>query len=126
MAATPGSERSSSTDDDTDDAEYVSCFLEWLGLDPDCKRMMADNMKMLAHHERKLGNKPVPICQQAVNEDPELFTEAREQVTAAMYEMPDAIVLSETRHGNILYFGSGQGKRKADTDRGKRKQVRKE
>jgi len=48
--ATPGSESSCSDDDDTEDEEYVSGFLEWLGLDPDCKRMMDDETKMLAHH----------------------------------------------------------------------------
>jgi len=124
--ATPSSESSSSNDDDTEDEEYVSCFLEWLGLDPDCKRMMDDETKMLAHHERKMGNKAVPIFQQAVNEDPELFTEARSQITAAVYAMCEAIVRFDTRLGNISYFASGQGKRKADTDGGKRKRVRKE
>jgi hypothetical protein len=124
--ATPGSESSSSDDDDTEDEEYVSCFLEWLGLDPDCKRMMDDETKMLAHHERKMGNKAVPIFQQAVNEDPELFIEARAQITAAVYAMREAIVRFDTRLGNISYFASGQGKRKADTDGGKRKRVRKE
>jgi len=123
---TPSSESSSSNDDDTEDEEYVSCFLEWLGLDPDCKRMMDDETKMLAHHERKMGNKAVPIFQQAVNEDPELFTEARSQITAAVYAMCEAIVRFYTRLGNISYFASGQGKRKADTDGGKRKRVRKD
>jgi hypothetical protein len=75
--ATPGNESSCSDNDDTEDEQYVTCFLEWLGLDSDCKRMMDDEMKMLAHHERKMGNKAVPIFQRAVNKDPELFTEAR-------------------------------------------------
>jgi hypothetical protein len=73
-----------------------------------------------------MGNKAVPIFQQAVNEDPELFTEARPQITAAVYAMREAIVRFDTRLGNIWYFASGQGKRKADTDGGKRKRVRKE
>ena len=126
--ATPNSESSSSDDDDddTEDEEYVSCFLEWLGLDPDCKRMLDDETKMLAHHERKMGNKAVPIFQQAVNEDPELFIEARAQITAAVYAMREAIVRFDTRLGNISYFASGQGKRKADKEGGKRKRVRKE
>jgi len=125
--ATPSSESSSSDDDDgTEDEEYVSCFLEWLGLDPDCKRMLDDETKMLAHHERKMGNKAVPIFQQEVNEDPELFIEARAQVTAAVYAMHEGIVRFDTRLGNISYFARGQGKRKADTEGGKRKRVRKE
>jgi len=70
----------------------VSCFLHWLGLDPDCMRMLDDETKMLAHHVRKMGNKAVPIFQQAVNEDPELFVEARVQITAAMYMLGRAIV----------------------------------
>jgi len=85
--ATPGSESSCSDDDDTEDEEYVRCLLEWLDLDPDCKKMMDYEMKMLAHHERKMGNQAVHIFQQAVNEDPELFTEARAQITAAGYAM---------------------------------------
>jgi len=40
--ATPGSGSSRSEDDHTEDEEYVSFFLEWLGLDPDSKRMMDD------------------------------------------------------------------------------------
>jgi hypothetical protein len=124
--ATPGSERSSSNDDNTEDEKYVSCFLEWLSLDPDCKRMLDDEMKMLAHHVRKLGNKAIPIFQQAVNNDPELFTEARAQITAAVYAMCEVIVRVDTWLGNIAQFASGQGKRKADTDGGKRKRVCKE
>jgi len=54
--------------------------------------MMDYETKMLAHHKRKMGNKAVPIFQQAVNENPELFTEARAQNTAAMYAMRAAIV----------------------------------
>jgi hypothetical protein len=124
--ATPGSESGSSDDNDTQDEEYVSCFPEWLGLDPDCKRMMDDETKMLAHRERKIENKAVPIFQQAVNEDPELFTEPRAQIPAAVYAMRKAIVQFDTRLVNISYFASGQGKRKADTDGGKRKRMRKE
>jgi len=124
--ATPGTKISRSDDDDTEDEEYVSCFLECLGLDPDCKRMMDDETKMLAHHERKMVIKAIPIFQQAVNEDPELFTEARAPITAAVDAMREAIVRFDTWLGNISYFASGQGKRKADTDDGKRKRMRKE
>jgi hypothetical protein len=123
---TPSSECSSSDEDYTEDEEYVGCSLKWLGLDPDCKRMMDDETKMLAHHERTMANKAVPIFQQAVNEAPKLFTEARTHITAGVYAMREAIVEFDTRLGNILYFACGQGKRKADTDCGKRKRVRKE
>jgi len=124
--ATPGRKSSSSDDDNTEDEEYVSCFLEWLGLDPDCKRMMYDETKMLAHHERAMANTAGPIFQQSVNKYPELFTEARAQITAAVNAMRQAIVRFDTRLGNISYFPSGQGKSKADTDGGKGNQVRKE
>jgi hypothetical protein len=49
--ATPGSESSSSDDDDTKDAEYMNGFLEWLRVDPDYKRTMDDETKTVAHHE---------------------------------------------------------------------------
>jgi hypothetical protein len=88
--------------------------------------MMDDETKMLAHHERKMGNKAVPIFQQVVNEDTELFTVALAQITAGVYVMREAIVQLDTQLGNISYFASGQGQRKADTDGGKRKRVRKE
>jgi len=39
--------------------------------------------------------------------------------------MREAIVGLKTRFGNMLYFPSGEGKRKEDTDGGKRKQLRK-
>jgi hypothetical protein len=37
--------------------------------------------------------------------------------------MCEVIVQFDTRHVNFSYFASGQGKLKADTDRGERKQV---
>jgi len=52
--------------------------------------------------------------------------EARAQVTAAMYVMREGIVPFDTRLGNISYFTSHQGKRKADTEGGRRKRVRME
>jgi len=73
-----------------------------------------------------MGNKAVPIFQQAVNEDPELVTEARAQITAGVYAMREAIVRFDTRLRHISYFASGQGKRKADTEGGQTKRVRKE
>jgi hypothetical protein len=108
---TPGSESSNSDDDGTEVEEYVSCFLEWLGLDPDCKRMLDDEMKMLIHHERKMGNKAVPTFQQALHEDPELFIEARATLTAALYGIREAIFRFDTRLGNISYFTCGQEKK---------------
>jgi len=54
--------------------------------------MLNDEMKMLAHHERKMGNQAIPIIQRAVNEDPELYIEAQAWVTAALYAMCEAIV----------------------------------
>jgi len=56
--ATPSSESSSSDNNNsTEDEEYVSCFVQWLGLNLNCKRILKDKMKMLAHHRRKMGNK---------------------------------------------------------------------
>jgi len=124
--ATPGSKNSSSDNDNTEVDQYVSCFPEWLGLDPDCKRMLDDEIKMLAHHGRNMGNKAIHIFQQAVNSDPELFVETQAQVTAALYAMREAMVRFNTRLGNISFFASCQGKRKADTEGGRRQQVRKE
>jgi hypothetical protein len=81
---------------------------------------------MMAHHQRKMQNKAISIFQQAVNEDPKLFPEARALITAAVYEMCKAIVGFDTYVGNISYFASGLGTRKANTDGSKRKLVRKE
>jgi len=103
----------------------MSCFLEWLGLNPNCKRMLDDETKIMAHQGSKLGNTAVPIFQQAVNKDPEWCIEARAQVTAALYAMLEAIVRFDSRLGNISYITTGQGKRTADTDAGRRKRVRK-
>jgi len=55
-----------------------------------------------------------------------MVTEVRAQLTAAMYTMREVIVWFNTWLGNISYFASGQGNRKADTDGGKRKHVCKE
>jgi hypothetical protein len=81
--ATRGSE-SSRSDNDTKDEEYMSCFLEWLGLDPDCKRMMHHKTTMLAHHKRKMANQGITLFEHVVNNDLELCTEARPHITAAV------------------------------------------
>jgi len=73
-----------------------------------------------------MGNIAIPIFQQAVNDDPKLFTQARAQITAAMYMMHEAIVRFDTPLGNIPYCPGGQGNWTADTDGAKRKQVCKE
>jgi len=68
-----------------------------------------------------MGNNAIPIFQHAVNEDPELFIEARAQVTAALYAMCEAILRLDTRLSNISYFTRGQGNRNADREDGRRK-----
>jgi len=72
--------------------------------------MLHNEMKMLPNHERKMRNKAIPIFQQAVNEYPELFTEAQAQITAAVYVMTEEIVPFDTRLGNISYFTSDERK----------------
>jgi len=121
--ATPDSDSSSSDHNNTEDGEYVSCSLEWRGHNPDCKRMLDNETKMLAHHKGKMENKAVPIFQHTVNKDPELCVHARAQVTAPMYAMREAIVPFDTRLDNMSYFTSGQGKRKTDTEGGRRMRV---
>jgi len=125
--ATPSSESSSlDNNEGTKEEDYLSCVLEELGLDPDSKRMLDNETNMLAHHKRKLKNKAIPIVKRAVNEDSELLIEAWAQVTAVFYAMREVIVRFHTRLGNISYFTSRQGKRKAGTEGGKRKWVCKE
>jgi len=82
--ATSSNESSSSGHDDTKYEEYMKCFLEWLSLDSDCKRMLDNTTKMLASHKSRKGNKAIPIFQHTVDEDPELFTEAQAQTIAAV------------------------------------------
>jgi hypothetical protein len=59
-------------------------------------------MKMLAHHQSNIGNKVIPIFQQAINEDPELGIQARQQIPAAIYMMDEATVSFDTWLSNIL------------------------
>ena len=54
----------------------------------------------MAHHKRIMRNRAVTIIPPAVNEDPELFIEARAQITAAVYAMRDKIVRFDIRIGN--------------------------
>jgi hypothetical protein len=56
-AATPCSKRTSSDDNHIDDEELVRCCLEWLGLHPDYNRMLHNERKMLAYHQRNGGTK---------------------------------------------------------------------
>ena len=60
--------------------------------------MLDGGTKMLAHHKRIMRNRAVTIIPPAVNEDPELFIEARAQITAAA--MRDTIVRFDIRIGN--------------------------
>ena len=83
-------------------------------------------MKMLAHHQKNMKNKAVPIIQQAVKKDLELFIEARARVTAVLYAMCKAIVRFDTWLRKISCFTNIQGARNADTEGGMEKQVRKE
>jgi len=46
--------------------------------------MLDDETNMLAHHDRKMGNKTILVCQQELKEDPELFSVARPQITDAV------------------------------------------
>jgi len=73
-----------------------------------------------------MRNEAVSIFQQAVNEHTKLSIDTWAQTTAAVYVMCTAIVRFNTGLGKILYFASGQGKRKAGKEGGKRKRVRKE
>jgi len=123
---TTSSSGCSSYDDDTEDEEYVSWYLDRLSLDPDRKRMWDGKTMMLAHHERKIGNKSVPNSQQAVNKDLELFIESEVQFAVVGYWIYEVIVPFDTQLANIPCFANCQGKRKADTDGVKRKRERKE
>jgi hypothetical protein len=105
---TPSSHIGCSDDNDSEDEEYVCCFLDLLGLDPVCSRMLHDKMKTLVFHERYMVNNAVPLIPQAVNENPKLFIEARAHITAARYTILKAIVRFDTWPGNILYFTNSQ------------------
>jgi len=124
-AATPSSE-SSSTDNDIEHEDHIRFSLEWLSLDPDCKRMLDDETKMLLLQKSKMGNEAVHIFQQAVHKDPEWFILAQGRNAAAMYAMRQAIVRFLAHLGITSYFARGQGNRQADMEGGRRQQVRKE
>ena len=61
--ATPGSQSSGFDDNDTEDEKSTCCFLGWLGIDTDCKRILDDKVKILAHHKRRMGNTAIYIVQ---------------------------------------------------------------
>jgi len=124
LPATASSKRSSS-DDNTEGVDDTSWFLVLLSLDPDYIRMLDDERKLLAHHERDLRNKAIPIFQWAVHEDPQLIIEARAQITVAIYTICEAIVWFNSWLRNILYFASGERNRTADMEGGRRKSERK-
>lgn len=73
-----------------------------------------------------MWKKIVPILEEAVNEDPELFTQAWAQITAAVYVMSEAIDRFDIRLGNISCVASGPDNCNADSDGGKRKRVHSE
>ena len=104
----------------------MSCFLDCLGLDPNYKRMLNNEMKILAHYKRTKGNKVIPILQQAENEDRELYTKARAQLTAAMSMIIELIVHSHTQCCKISHLARGHGNRKSYTESRRIKQICKE
>lgn len=63
--------------------------------------MLGDKARIMACHERKMGNKTIPIFQLAVKKDPELIIEAWVQDTVAVYVIHLAIVQFDTHLGNI-------------------------
>jgi hypothetical protein len=85
----------------------------------DYKGMLDDEIKLLAHRMRSMGNKTIPFFEQALNEDPKLLIVAWVQISAAVYAMFEGLGQFDTWPGNIVYFTRGQRKRKADTDSGK-------
>jgi len=78
--------------------------------------MLDDETNILAHHKSQMGNNAIPIFQQAVNENPELFIEAQTQIAAATYATRETKVQFDTWHWNISYFASGQGKWNSDME----------
>lgn len=101
----------------------MRCILEWLGLNPDCKRMLNDETKTLETHQSPMRNKAILIFQQAVNEDPKLLIEAQVQIPRAVYVMNEVKVRFDTRLGNISSFTSSHRKGMADTESGRSKRV---
>jgi len=84
--STPCREKSCS-EDNTEGEEFIICFREWLGLTPDCKRMLDDPTQSLAHYNRSMGNEAITIFQQAVNTDRGLEIEVWVHITVAIYAM---------------------------------------
>jgi len=123
--ATPSSNRSSSNDKTTEE-DHVWCFRKWLHLQPDSKRMLNHTTMMLAHHERTMVNKALPIFQQEVNKDPELLREAGPQSTGGIYPMRETIFQFDTWSCTISYIATCQGKWKAITENSRRNWVGKE
>jgi hypothetical protein len=123
--ATPSS-KSSSFADDTEDKQYMSCFVDWHSFELDYTRMLGDETKMLAHHERTMGNEAIHIFQHTDHNDAELVIDARTQLLLAMYTMCEAMVLFDTQLGNMSYFSRGPGNWMADMEGGRRKWVCKE
>jgi len=104
----------------------MTFFHDWLGLDLDCKRMLDNETRMLAHHMRKMENRSIPILQPVVNEHRELLNEAWTQITATVHALGEVIVHFDTWLGYILHIAIGHQKRKADMKSARNKQVRKE
>jgi len=65
----PTSSKSSSSNNDKKDEEHMSWFIQSLGHNPDYVRMLHDEIQLLAHRDRQMGNKSIPTIQQAVNMD---------------------------------------------------------
>lgn len=78
------------------------------------------------HHDRKLGNLVIPIFQQAVNVDLEVYIEAQAHIMAAIYKICTAIVQFQCQLRNNLYFAIGNGKWNAAIQHARTKWVCKE
>jgi len=125
LHATPTCE-SSSSNNDINNEEQIGCFLECLYLNLNCMRMFDNETKMLMHYTRTKGNQTVPSFQQAVHNHPELFVAADARIAAAAYVMREVVVRFNTRLGYISNFAICPGKRMADIEGGRRKQLHKE
>jgi hypothetical protein len=89
--ATPSSENNCSSND-TEDEEYIRCFLEWLIHNPNCKKRFDNERQILAHHLTKIRNKAKPIFQQEVNKNSRLIMQSQTQIAVAIHAIHEPIV----------------------------------
>jgi len=83
--------------------DYMSHWADWLSIKVNCRRILNDEIKMLAHNKGMIWNKAIPLFEQWVNKDSMLAINIHLQITVNSWTMCNTTDLFDTQYGISIY-----------------------